>query len=485
MKNLKNPGRRKSLLALIVSVSVFLQLLVSFSPPDMQASAVTAGEFAEAVTISRVALYSGTRELVNGDSVRSTEGSVPGDALILRQFFTITAQQAQEIHENPEKTYSIPIPYGLRWSAAYTTTLRVNRTVPFATLTVPGAGGTATITFGGEFWESYIIGDFIDDGWLDINCELDGANLPDAHNFELDLSNADPLKLLHFNRRPAARFLNKTGEYVENQFVWTITYAPPGGTALNALTFVDRFDHTIHTLVDTPTFAGDVVIEDDPDEPDFTIITFTPTTLPTFDAPLIFSYKTRLTDESLGAPAGSPTSGVITAKNSVTVSENDPVTWSGPVSAEVKVSEEARQWTTKSGRQIPGTRDMEWVIVINTNDRHLTDLVLYDHLPEWMENPHEFTINGNGVTLTPTPGFHKGNPYSFSLVIPQEPGGGYHHEYVITYRTTIKDIYFDNPKLLRVGNNKAWLDFNWHRPGPGPGTWDFPPPTINQPVSHV
>jgi hypothetical protein len=467
----------KSALSCILAVIVLLQLIVGLPLSDAQAAAA-AGLFAETVNVTNTALLSGTRELKNGDSVAA------GEPLLLRQTFTITTAHAQAILDNPNRTYSIPAPAGLRWrtdgNAVVTTPLFVNRTVQFATLSVTGGvGGTATITFTGDFWTGFEAGDFIEDGWLDISCELDAAAIGNRYEFDIDLGMPDLLELLFANNRPAQRFLDKTGEYVDNQFVWTIDYSPPGTNPPTALSFTDRFNHRVHTLIpeSLPTWATHAVCSVDSD---FTVITFNPPDA----AARKWSYRTRLADESLITDSGSPVSGNTDATNRIEVFENGSDTFAAYATETVRISEEARQWTAKNGRQIPGTREMEWEVTINTNDRHLIDLVLYDKLPNWMDFI-DGSIRINGGSYISATSLGNGTDFSFRLAVPR-PSSGYLPEYVITYRTRIKDEYFDNPNLVRNGDNAAWLTFDWYRWGEYPGSpWTFTPPSVYRPVDTV
>jgi len=471
-----------------IFTALFLTMVLIFNLSAAMPFSVQAAvdeTFDDTVDVDDILLLRGGSEIKSGDSV------LLGDILTLHYDFVMNAEQARLIYRDLGKAYTIPLPDGLVWSVdGFVADLFINYTEKFASVSVKD--GVASITFEGYFWDSvYIDGDDIEEGELIITCKLDSDKVGSAYVFELNIGLNKTITLYVVNNKPASLFLGKTGVYADNQFTWQIVYDKGDSTPATPVTFVDTFNHTNHILIYDSLPAGATV---DVGE-NITTITYE-----SYDAALTWSYKTRLSDGALGdtAPGGN-----VTIVNSVEVFEEDNPAALASTTASVAVSAEQRRWMGKIGRQIGDGRIMEWEITINTLDRYLTELVLYDRLPAGLTLiPEEVRVNGvkidsmsnpSGIWLDNTAGIQKDDKdepildtdYSFRVVFPV--GGGYPQIYTVTYQTEIDASYFDDPSPNPVPfDNHAWLSFNWYRwypSGPGPGTpWPpFVPPTIAKP----
>jgi len=451
--------------------------------------------FDDTVEVDDILLLRGSSVLKSGDSLALDS------TLTLHYEFVMNAEQARLVSQNLEKAYTIPLPDGLIW--------HVDGDIPKIFINVGGVleecatvtikGGVAEIVFGGLFWVNYRDGDVIEEGVLKINCKLDTGKVGTAYAFELNIGVNKTITLYINENKPADLFLGKTGVYADNQFTWQIVYDKGDSSPATPVTFVDTFNHTNHILIYDSLPSGATV---DVNE-NITTITYE-----TYSPELTWEYKTRLSDGALGDTASG---GSLVINNAVEVFEANNSTALKSVVASVAVSAEQRRWMGKIGRQISdgNGRIMEWEITINTLDRYLTELVLYDRLPDGL-TLIEGSVKVNNVVIGTAPdsegirvdytaGIQRDKegdpvldeddeeqPYSFRVIFRET--GGYPQIYTVTYRTEIDDSYFDNPVSAPVGgfNNHAWLSFNWYRwypHGPGPGTpWPpFVPPTLAKP----
>ncbi|MCL2634510.1 MAG: SpaA isopeptide-forming pilin-related protein, partial [Oscillospiraceae bacterium] len=509
MKTIKTNFKLALSLALILTLT--LQLFVGV-PLDFSAQAAVTGSFISAVNIVNISVYSGGSEIKNGDAIPP---DLMASNMSLLIDFVIPPDKLTAIHDSPNKTYEIALPAGLSWGTNLPRNIGGSFDgvyLEFAKLNASGSNLQVIFDDTLSYWTNaaygYYDGDEIENGWIEVNVQFDATAIGEKYAYQITLTPDKVLNLYFDQHKPSTMFLGKTGNYKDNRFEWNITYVtgkieatgPNSRDPELPVTFTDTFDPRVHTLIleSLPHFnssgfndmetgiiyehAGVVV------NTTATATTITYTT----DSPDNWGYETRISDDKLNTATATEN---ITATNEVKVFEKDNPTALRTETASVTVGAAHRQWMGKVGKQIG--REMEWTITINTNDRYLTNLVLYDKLPPGMTLVSgSITVSptpvGTGFAINETPGGTFPNDYSFRVIFPPrgEPTSPvYASVYTVTYRTKIADTYFDNPTVGGFdSSNNAWIDFDWRywTYGPGPGSpITFTRPSISKPSGAV
>jgi len=277
-----------------------------------------------------------------------------------------------------------------------------------------------------------------------------------------------------------------TGDYstVDNRFTWTVTYTPGSETVAWPVTLVNEFYNEYMVFV-----PGSLKLDGmtKTQGPDYTVTTGVTTTTITYTieeaattpgTPMVFTYQTALADEAFDIHnATSNTTVSNTAKliddgNTTVATSTDKVT----------VPREYKRWIEKEGSIVADSnnRKIKWTVTINTNDRNLENLKLFDTLPKGL------TLVNSSIAVSPAG--TASNPYglstttnadgsvTFSIVIPKFIGF-YAQSYTVTYETSIDESYFENAESDTSFNNKAWLEFDWKNYGGG-STISHTNPTI-------
>jgi len=457
--------------------------------------------FTSRVTVDDYLLYRrGTdTQLKNGDTFDDLNVD-----LELRYYFEISNLLAQEIYNNHlGARFLIPIPEGLKWDENKNFDLLIDYgggiTEKYATVDVK-IGGVGALIFEGDFWTNNAPRDLeVLNGWLILHCALDEKAIGNMYEFEIKMPNDKTLTFYNNAKKPAELFLSKTGFFSENRFNWQVVYNKGDATPEYPLTFVDTFDHANHILVreslDNLPPGVTAKVDEYKEGDTYTTVRFTITSA----TALSWAYQTRLSDNAVRTPGETP------AANKVELFEDEKTVPSATAAAGATASGDNKRWMGKVGRQIGDTgRIMEWEITINTLDRYLTDLVLYDKLPFGLTLlPNTVMVNNVPIGETENIAFtwldnnsgsdNKQAPpknYDFRVVFPKS--GNYPSTYTIKYQTTIAPGYFNNPSDTPVSSfqNDAWLSFDWHRwSGTGPGTGEpwppFTPPSLLKPGEVV
>ena len=463
--------------------------------------------FQDAVTVKNVTLKQGTggdpstyTDVKNGDSLSLS------DTLYLLFKFEIEGDrdsgQIYEIDESIKASgdrsapYQIDIPTGLKIpDGANTTTELVGKftyedsttvNLKFGDLVI--GNNTASVVFGADstngsdnFWK---IDEFenIEDAYIYVNCQLDRDAIGDKELYTIHLTaeNSVTVSISENQKNPDA--VAKEGAFDENtsRFNWTVTYTRGGKE--QADTLVDTFDENQVFVADSVCINGIQANSNWYEVSGNQLIYKIGDTasLKPGDT-LKLTYQTALTDEAV-KPSSNP--GNLTVKNEVYMLRG--TTQLGrTVSKTVTVPAASRTWLQKDGKQVGG-REIEWTLTLRTLDRRLDNLVLYDCIPTGLTlEENSIQINkaayDSYATLNTTPSKVVDRPDpSFTLSF----SGTYAPVYTITYRTVIKDDYFEeHSSEQKINfNNQAWLSFDW-KSYDGLGTSvDYTFPTLDKGV---
>ena len=164
-----------------------------------------------------------------------------------------------------------------------------------------------------------------------------------------------------------------------------------------------------------------------------------------------FSYQTTLTNDAVR------TGTEVTAKNSASLSDSSsPV---NKITADATATGKAKPWIMKTGVYNSVQKQIDWIIEVNTNDRRLRDLILYDSIPEGLTLLSE-TFSVNGVSAAPGSSGKDlaGKDYTFSYQLfttALEPAV---QTYTIQYTTSVDTPDGRPDETLK---NEAWLSFTW------------------------
>jgi len=436
-------------------------------------------------------------EIKDGDSVSYNE------ALILRYKFDADFQQSKDIEGN---SYILPLPAGLKWG------VQINGiTLAFTDGTIFGSvsliGDVATVTFEGEFWD-YVFDPgwvSINDGWIELTCMLDEDATKDQYVYDIKLAEDKSVSVRIVNNKKEELVLQKSGIFTNNQFTWRITYIPGEEPVEYPLTIRDTFYNQKHIFVEDSmkisVSGGAFGVADIP------VTTSGITTSFEYsigddgaDKPIVIEFRTRLSDSELKGADGKPADNLATTvENTVEIFESDNSTPLAERTATVTASSEHKRWITKTGTQTGANgRYIEWTVTINSLDRDLRNLIMYDKLPDGLELvPGSVEVTDQGmnpyiVEFNPasTPGGiwvdeTSKAEYSFRVIFPES--GPYTQRYIVKYTTEVDPKYFNNPAAVPpYFNNKAWLSFDWRYYG-GTGEWHHHriEPYIDKPYSHI
>lgn len=388
--------------------------------------------------------------------------------LCLEYTFEITEAQAKAIDANPNKQYEIPVPHYLKWGGAdVVEELKIPSGERFATLHFSGVSNRAYLEFVNNL-DSQFGG--IENGVFYLGCALEAAAVGDREFVTVELATGETYPIHITDNQKTDPTLEKSGVYANNRFTWTITYTPGTAPCAAPLTIEDRFDPAVQSYVAGSSSSGEPASSG---VEGFTVLTF-----PVADPaqPLTITYQTRLSDSAVAAGRA------VTAKNTASLRDGNAQELDA-AAASLAVEGGQMGWIVKTGEYDASNRQIQWTVTVNSLDRDLKDLVLYDKMPDGL-NLDAGSVQVNGAALSPgfrltnAGGTDGGQAYSFSLAFPEPP---YEQSYTVSYRTDIDPSYY-NGSSSQTFSNQAWVSFGWREYGVGPGYTEHRSPVVGKPV---
>jgi hypothetical protein len=433
----------------------------------------------------------------------------------------VTGALRRMIDDGTTPTFHIPRPYGLNLSVdpddkdihisfdgitEYKfAEIFIQNGEPYITFigtgAAPGVGNFWTLTAAQGFFMGLSP---IENGYLYFNGSLNADEIDGEFAFNINAFDRFNFPIFITNHKLSEASISKSVDFANNRFTWTITYEPGERDITDNLTIRDAIggNHmfvpdSFEVLLPGGTYSN--VITDSTVVP-INVITQRDISFvipPSLNKQRVqVRYQTRLTDELLDN-AGTPNQNGETVTNDARLFEGNSTTPLDTATASHRLSAGQMQWVSKTGIQ-DGRNHILWRITVNTNDRNLRDLILYDLLPSEMELvPNSITVNGVNINdVNSIARFITGSSaYSFGVEFTDPP---YLPIFVVEYKTTIDESHFDNPGNDNLSaDNLAWLEFNWEFFGTGgihsrtmfPPTFDRPfQPTANviakSPISY-
>ena len=442
------------------------------------------GNFNTFVNLSKTTLTDEDTSTVikNGDTIFFD------DHLQLEYDFKIGESVGAGIEVGSTTKYNIALPQGLLWNGNGNMILKAKDDVDqqdyeFATLywnDGSGAGETgAYIIFHGDWWDEH---DYLEGGNIELPCILDKGTIGEAEKYAIPISGSETIEVFIGDNQKAAHDYKKAGTYQDNKIVWTITYDVGNLEAGENVTLVDSFSVGGQEYVAGSFKVDGVPAAVTPESADGTTTIKYEIVTPTVGDKIIFTYETILSDSSFDEHLGEAS----TVSNTVKMQDADAEVLGEEQTASVTIPAADKKWLTKVGELQPNGRAIDWSITINTNDRRLRNLTMFDDIPAGLIlDTSTLAINGTVVTAsdytttTGAGGITHLEVTGFPLV-----GGSYAQEYTITYATNVDNAYFET--TTDMGDlsfqNKAWLEFEWYK-GSGTGWEPFEPPTITAPTA--
>lgn len=234
------------------------------------------------------------------------------DVLMLKYDFRITADEVEKlgITESGMK-YIIKCPEGLQWKTDGQRETPIylksgdGEDKQYATMVVTDAHN-AYIEFAENIAD--IAPDGIDDGYFYLTCGLDGSALgiPGGDiNKEITLTTGVTLKInVEENKSKPSALTEKTGEYANGRFIWTVKYTPGNKEEKLPLIFSDTFDNKYHDYTEGSfkVKKGEEIksaeVQSTESNGERTISYKIPQDV---SEPLVFSYETALTNDGFAA----------------------------------------------------------------------------------------------------------------------------------------------------------------------------------------
>lgn len=129
------------------------------------------------------------------------------------------------------------------------------------------------------------------------------------------------------------------------------------------------------------------------------------------------------------------------------------------ITADATATGKAKPWIMKTGVYNSVQKQIDWIIEVNTNDRRLRDLILYDSIPEGLTLiPGTFLVNDVSAAPDSSGEDLTGKDYTFSYQLfttALEPAV---QTYTIQYTTSVDKPDGRPDEMLE---NEAWLSFTW------------------------
>ena len=408
------------------------------------------------------------------------------DDLFLEYDFEVTEEEAKNILNTEGNKYDIDLPDGLVWKGDnQSLVLKAKddedptKEYQFATMYWnDGTNGDpleAYLIFEGEWWDDY---EYMTGGHIQLPCRLNEPEIGPAKTYDIPISDSKIISITIGDNQDVVHEYKKTGEYKDNRLQWTITYDVGTLSSGEEVTLLDTFKTDEQFYVanslkmkvndDPAVHVTTATIDDTTEE---TVITYK--FIPETSDKITFTYETKLGDNffELENLAGDKV-----INNDVKMQDTQGDILGEPTTTSVTVKGEDREWVTKVGVLRPDGRSIAWTVVINTNDRRLTDLAMHDEIPGGLTLDIT-SVKSNEVALTKDTHFTVGT-YNYpaegdkpardgqKLLITGFPQtSNYLQTYEIAYVTTVDNSYFeDEGKQGDLSfENKAWLEFAWAR----------------------
>lgn len=418
------------------------------------------------------------------------------DTLSMHYDFSITGANYKAIKDSvaakKETVYELSIPKYLKPKGSGIK-IPVNAKVEgnsyqFASLSYSSAG--ASLVFEGDFWDQGYAG--LLDAYIEFECALDAEVIGIDEGVEIEFLGGNTVYLKVKENQKTEHGLKKSGHYDESTglFTWVLTYTPGTIGVEYPLSLKDNLGEGHLLKADSVAYADDSAETASPLPTATTenILTFGPINEAEVNDAVAasksfsYTYQTVLSDEGV-ADSTSDT----TVTNTAALYAKDGTQIGDAVSASATATKGSKAFLKKTGRQSPtNSRLIDWTITLNTNNRNLRDLVLYDDYPAELGAPLNMKINGEeistfGVTLDSSGGTFDDTPYRFTVSFPNSPIPT--GVYTISYSTPVEDSYFEGPQTAATFNNDVWLSFDWMKyGGTEPYLENYVLPTVTKPV---
>jgi len=471
------------------------------------------GMFHERVSIT------GRRLSKGGVAVANNTELWLSDELRLEYDFRITGMQLQAIQKSTNKTFEIQ-------ADGLLTSIVGNRIISLTGVPASEANfaviysdeGKAWIRFEGNFWaqNEQAIADSvpgmefvsINSATIFMECKLDPVRFGSATEYDIQLTGSR-IRGPILDNKPAPAGIDKLVRYVNGKLQWTITYVP--GTPATGQTtifpvqlrdtlgagadahFIDESSIKVVTRRNGESTGG---VNTDADITAFLVNTALNPETPT--APVVEilyelvennpNYRVEdlklvtLTFESIPDPELIGSGDPLTFTNTGGVKEHGKSELTRTATHRIPAT--SNTWLNKSGRQL-ADKAIEWTIVIDSLDQHLSKLVLYDRMGSGLTlRSDSITVNGSPLPasqLTQAPPVIDGTDASWKIDFGLDKVPD---KYTVVYVTDVDPAYFENPQDTKTGlDNYAWLTFEWtryHGPGVNVDTWVFTEPGLDK-----
>ena len=401
-----------------------------------------------------------------GEAFPASVSLSTGDAFALQYTFDLTEAQAQAIDTNPNKAYKVPLPANLKWSGAMAPQeLKIKYTDGtegdvFATLTFSGSPAQAAVTFADNLYRDF---GGITGGYFYLACALDKGQVQQQEKVTVELATGTTYEVTVTDNAKTDPVLTKEGSWENGRLHWTVHYTPGTKPCELPLTIRDTFDGGLQLYVD-----GSARISADSDPGG--LLSINPTVsegqllfeVESPSAAFTLTYDTVLADSALLPTNSNTVPGDKKVSNSAELVDNAGAVLASAAKT-VTVAGSSLAWLSKTGTYSSAGRKISWTLTVQTLDRNLENLVLYDLLAQGLTGPQNLKVNGEalpaGFTLDSTcTADGAGSPCSFSLTFPSALT---QTKYVVTYDTVIDDSYYDSSHSNTQFTNKAWLSFLW------------------------